>query len=559
MLSNLRTQLADIIAKAVTNCFPNPADRPGVELEIPNEKVHGDFSCNIALKSARVLKKPPQELAKLFMSAIEAQMKNSLWASNISKMEVKNPGFINFFFAPEAFWPILSNVLRQQDGYGRSDFGQKKKIQLEFVSANPTGPLSVAHARQAAVGDCLGNILNFVGYEAKKEFYVNDEGNQINILGRSIRMRALEELTGKAGDFPEECYQGDYIRDMGRDFLRRKGISSLESFEGLPAEAFSQFGVDYLMEVIKKELTDFGVQFDIWSYQSQVASLDKIETALAFLRSKDLLYEKEGALWFQSTGFGDDKDRVLRKSDGLYTYFAPDIAYHKNKFERGFEKVVNFWGPDHHGYIPRLTAAVEALGHERSALQVVIVQLATIYREGKPVSMSTRRGQYISLREVMNEVGVDAARFFFLMRSTDAHLDFDLDLAKKETAENPVFYIQYAHARIYSVLAKAGEAKLLSAEDGYTALSENEEIDLIKTIGRFPDILLYCAQQMDVFALVNYLMELATCFHRFYDKLRVVDPSNPRLSSERLALINATRIVLANGLRLVGVSVPQKM
>jgi len=504
------------------------------------------------------LRRPPIESAEKFAAAIDAAIKKTDWAKKVTKVEVKKPGFINFFLAPEAFWPILDEVFQERENYGRSSFGAGKKIQLEFVSANPTGPLSVAHARQAAVGDCLGNILKFIGFDAKKEFYVNDEGNQINILGKSIKFRALEIL-GQAVEFPEDGYQGDYIRDMSRDFIAGRGIKTAADIEKLPLKDFSQFGVDTLMAVIQEELKDFGVNFDIWSFQSVVAAEKKIEEALAFLKSKGLLYEQEGALWFKSTQFGDDKDRVLRKSDGLYTYFSPDIAYHKNKFERGFEKVVNFWGPDHHGYIPRLTAAVEALGHPRAALQVVIVQLATIYRNGEAVSMSTRRGQYISLREVMTEVGADAARFFYLMRSTSAHLDFDLDLAKKETSENPVFYIQYGHARINSVLAKAKEAQLTPELTRFSLLREPEEIDLIKKIGQFTDTLMSCYHQMDVFALVNYLLELATCFHRFYDKHRLIDPANPPLSRERLALSDATRIVLANGLKLVGVSVPERM
>jgi arginyl-tRNA synthetase len=559
MLSTLKQGISECILNGVRTFFSNADQIPSVILDIPQDKNHGEFSSNIALQSVRVLKKSPMELAQAFIDAISHQLQAAGLGDKIERLEVKQPGFINFYLAGAAFYDILEQVFAEGEDYGRSGIGQGKKIQIEFVSANPTGPLSVAHARQAAVGDCLGNILRFSGFHVTKEYYVNDEGNQINILGRSIQSRAREILGDTQAKFPEEGYQGDYIRDMARVFLEQNKISSLLDLDTRPREEFSRFGVETLMAVIQKELQDFGVQFDTWSYQSRIASSAQVERTLAFLEEKGFLYTKEGALWFSSTQFGDDKDRVLRKSDGAYTYFAPDIAYHQNKFLRGFDKVVNIWGPDHHGYIPRLTAAVEALGQPPGALKVLIVQLATLYRNGQPVSMSTRRGQYISLQEVMDEVGVDAARFFFLMRSIKAHLDFDLELAKKETPENPVYYIQYAHARIHSIVAKAREAALEARTQGFQALVQEEERDLMKTIGRFADILQICCQQWDVFALVSYLLELATAFHRFYDKYRVMDVEAPELSSERLALIVATRIVLANGLRLVGVSAPTRM
>ena len=544
---------------SVKDFFPDAAQIPPVALDVPQDRKHGDFSSNIALQSARILKKPPMELAQAFIDAVGRQLQSAGLEDRVERLEVKQPGFINFFLAGAAYYGILEQVFSEGEEYGRTPLGQGQKIQIEFVSANPTGPLSVAHARQAAVGDCLGNILRFSGFDVTKEYYVNDEGNQINILGRSILARAREILGDAQAKFPEEGYQGEYIRDMARVFLAENGISCLSALESRLPEEFSRFGVSTLMNVIQKELKDFGVQFDAWSYQSRVASDAQVGKTLSYLEEKGFLYEKDGALWFRSTQFGDDKDRVLRKSDGAYTYFAPDIAYHQDKFSRGFDKVVNIWGPDHHGYIPRISAAVEALGRPPETLKVLIVQLATLYRDGQPVSMSTRRGQYISLQEVMDEVGVDAARFFFLMRSIKAHLDFDLELAKKETPENPVYYIQYAHARIHSVVAKARELNLQARTRAFQALVQEEEQDLMTTIGRFADILQICCQQWDVFALVNYLLELATAFHRFYDKHRVVDAEAPELSSERLALIDATRIVLANGLRLVGVSAPTRM
>jgi len=558
MLSIIKEELNRSITLSLKNAFSSEGKLPPVELEMPADKNHGEFATNIALKSAKIFRQPPMQIAEKFSEAIRQGLKKTSLQEKIEKIEVEKPGFINFYLSSKAVYGILSDVLRQKDDFGRSDFGRKKKVQIEFVSANPTGPLSVAHARQAAVGDALANILNFIGYKADREYYVNDEGNQINLLGKSLQSRALEIL-GQRVAFPENGYQGQYIIDMAKAYLKKKKITEYRQLQKIALDEFCEYGVSYLMDVIKKDLDDFGVHFDAWSYQSKISNEKQIQKALRDLGKKGLLYEKDGALWFQSTQYGDDKDRVLKKSDGTYTYLAPDIAYHKNKYKRGYKAIYNIWGPDHHGYIPRIKASVKALGQDALSLQVLIVQLATIYRNGKPVSMSTRRGEYISLREVMEEVGVDAARFFFLMRSIKAHLDFDLELAKKETPENPVYYIQYAHARIHSIVEKAKDAKIFMKKDKFELFKEEEEMDLIKKIGAFPSLLVHCGRQMDVFALVSYLMDLAACFHKFYDRHRVVDEKNPSLSSERLALIDAARIVIANGLRLIGVSSPQTM
>jgi len=376
-------------------------------------------------------------------------------------------------------------------------------------------------------------------------------------LGRSIALRA-REILGEKIEFPEEGYQGEYIKDIARHFMDEHKVKDLQDLDKLEASVFSQYGVDYLMDIIRKELTDFNVCFDVWSHQSRIATQKSIDDVLGFLQKKGFLYEKEGALWFQSTKLGDDKDRVVRKSDGSYTYLTPDIAYHKDKFDRGFQKVINIWGPDHHGYIPRLTASVQALGQDASALEVLIVQLATLYRDGKPLSMSTRKGQYISLREVIDEVGVDAARFFFLMRHIKAHLEFDLELAKKETSENPVYYVQYAHARINSILKKAEESSLVASKAAWEELKEAEELDLIRRIAFFPNVLLTCAGVRDPFALGSYMQELATAFHRFYDRHQIIG-SGSSLAAARLGLILAAKTVLANGLKLLGVTAPEKM
>lgn len=554
MLYNIRYQLQEVIKQSL----PPLEVVPAIVIDVPTDKVHGELTCNIALQLSRILKKSPMIIAGEILSRIQENLKATSLKNTFSTIEIKQPGFINFYFSLAGFYSILQEVLSQQDKYGCSNFGAETPFCLEFVSANPTGPLTVAHGRQAAVGDSLVNILKAVGYKAQKEYYVNDEGNQINILGRSISFRA-KEILGEKIEFPEDGYQGDYIRTMAHEFIQKHNIKNLDDLNKMDAKEFCLFGVQYLMNVIKEDLNDFNVHFDIWSYQSKIATNKAIEEVLKDFQSKGYIYENEGALWFKSTLWGDDKDRVVKKSNGEYTYLTPDIVYHKDKFARGFKHIVNILGPDHHGYIPRIKAAAAALGHTVDDLDVVIVQLATIYRNGKPVSMSTRRGEFITLREVMDEVGKDAGRFFFLMRQTNAHLEFDLELAKKTSSENPVYYIQYAHARIYSIIRKATEeSKLAPKVDAFHLLKEVEETDLMRKVALYPEVLIACAKQLDPFALVRYLQELAACFHKFYDSHRVLD-ENKDLSSERLGLIESTRIVLGSGLKLLGVSTPEKM
>ncbi|MCA9405338.1 MAG: arginine--tRNA ligase [Candidatus Omnitrophica bacterium] len=557
MLDSIKQQLQQFLAETLTAAYPDIVDFPSISIETPAEKIHGDFSTNIALKSAKIFRKAPMAIAEELAAHIEKAVTASPLQAHIQSIEIKNPGFINFFLTQDSLFEIIEQVFEEGGRYGASDFGKKEKIQIEFVSANPTGPLSVAHARQAVVGDVLGNVLTFLGFDITKEYYVNDEGNQINILGTSIKCRALQHL-GLDVAFPEEGYQGDYIKDMAQIFLSEKGITDAEAAKAVADLEWNDFGVRYLMDVIKRDLDDFGVHFDYWAHQRDIATNEQIEKIIDLLKERGHLYEEEGALWFKSTAFGDDKDRVVKKSDGAYTYLTPDIVYHKDKFERGFSRVFNIWGPDHHGYIPRIKAAAEALGKNKDDLEVLIVQLATLFRDGKPVSMSTRRGEFISLREVMEEVGTDAARFFFLMRHIKAHLEFDLELAKKQTNENPVYYIQYAHARVYSVNKKADEVGIEVKSKGFSLLKEPEEIDLIKKMGEFPEALQFCYNQLDPYPLVSYMQDLAAVFHKFYDHHRVID-ADEQLSAERLSLMNAARIVFANGLGLLGVQAPEQM
>ncbi|MFA5096701.1 MAG: arginine--tRNA ligase, partial [Candidatus Omnitrophota bacterium] len=389
------------------------------------------------------------------------------------------------------------------------------------------------------------NVLGFLGFKVRREYYLNDEGNQINILGRSVGLR-MQELAGQNPEFPEDHYQGEYIYAIAKE-AQAKNIEP---------EKLGDFAGDFILGIIKKELDDFGVKFDSWYSQKELGKSDKIRKAFEHLKKKGFLYEQDGALWFKSSAFGDDKDRVVVKSDGSYTYLAPDIAYHEDKYRRGFAWLINLWGPDHHGYISRLKASVAALGRDPESLTIVIVQLATIFRQGKPVQMSTRRGEYITLREVLDEVGRDAARFFFLMRRTDSHLDFDLDTAKKQTAENPVYYIQYAHARIASILRNA-QVKLDRDAD-LAVLREKEEMALIKKALQFTYVLNVCLKTQDPYMLTVYLQELSESFHKFYDLHRVLT-DDTALTRARLCLIEGVRVVIGCGLDLLGVSRPEKM
>ncbi len=539
----------DLLSAAIANCLAEynlPAETAQIILDIPADSRFGDLSTNIALRLSKILKKNPRDVAAVIINNINKNLAATPLKNYIKEVKAEGAGFINFYFTESFFFDRLKNIILKGVDVLKTDSGHSRAVLIEFVSANPTGPLSVAHARQAAVGDALGNILKFLGFTVKKEYYLNDEGNQINILGNSVGLR-LKELLGEKIEFPENYYQGEYIYDIAREIIDKK----------LEIADFREFASEYILNIIRKELDDFGVRFDTWYSQKELGKSGKIEKTLEELKKKGFLYELDGALWFKSTELGDDKDRVVIKSDGTYTYLTPDIAYHQEKYKRGFSFLINLWGPDHHGYINRLKASVKAFGYSPDSLEIVIVQLATIFRDGKPVQMSTRRGQYITLREVLDEVGFDAARFFFLMRRTSSHLDFDLDIAKKETQENPVYYIQYAHARICSILRSS--QKTINANDiDFSVLKEKEEIVLAKKLCQFTYILHICLSTHDPYMLTVYLQELAEGFHKFYDLHRVLG-QDERVTSARLALLEAVRIVIAAGLELLGISRPEKM
>lgn len=526
-----------------------------ITIDIPKEKEFGDLSCNVAFKLTKLLRKDPKSIAQ----GISEKLKNTKGSANlIADIQVKS-GFVNIFLKNEVFFDLLKTAERDTEGFTFPEIKDKGPYLLEFVSANPTGSLSVAHARQAAVGDALANLLSFFGAKVVKEYYLNDEGNQINVLGRSLELR-YREVCGESIEFPEEYYQGQYITDMAREIY--SDSKERKRIESLPADKreafFMKYAVEKILNIIRGELHDFGVHFDVWYSQKELEKSGKIENVLEGLRKKGLLYDADGAVWFKSSEFGDDKDRVVRKSDGSYTYLAPDIAYHGDKIKRGFRKLINIWGPDHHGYVPRMKAAIRALGEDASLMDVIIVQLATLFRQGQPVPMSTRKGKYVTLREVLTEVGQDAARFFFLMRKTDSHLDFDLELAKKQTSENPVYYVQYAHARISGILAAAKDATVDLKKADLSLLTEPHERDLMKVILEFGYCLNVCVRQLDPYSLTSYLQTLSAAFHKFYDSHKVLS-DNEELTQARLVLIGAVKRILAKGLGILGVSSPDRM
>ncbi|PIQ90157.1 MAG: arginine--tRNA ligase [Candidatus Omnitrophica bacterium CG11_big_fil_rev_8_21_14_0_20_41_12] len=545
MHKDILEELIALVSRSLAGLGLLEDHKEAISLDLPSDNRFGDFTTNIALKLSKQLKKPPREVANQIVEAIQKEITGTDLKDLITQVKVEGAGFINFYLKEGYFYELLRKVIIKGQEALKPDLGHGKKVLIEFVSANPTGSLSVAHARQAAVGDCLANVLSFIGFKVSREYYLNDEGNQINILGKSVGLR-LQELKGDNIEFPENYYQGDYIREIAGEAEKKK----------IKEDKLGDFAADHILKIIKQELDDFGVKFDCWYSQKELAKSGKVEKAFENLKKKGYLYELDGATWFKSTEFGDDKDRVIIKSDGNQTYLAPDIAYHEDKFKRGFEWLINLWGPDHHGYINRIKASIEAFGHKQDNLSVVIVQLATIFRNGQEIQMSTRRGQYITLREVLDEVGKDAARFFFLMRRTASHLDFDLEVAKKQSAENPVYYVQYAHARICSIL-RSSEVKIKNDLD-LSVLKEKEELSLIKKLLEFETNLNVCLETCDPYMITVYLQEVAESFHKFYDLHRVLGQEDA-LTAARLALIKGVKIVLSCGLELLGISQPEKM
>lgn len=521
----------------------------------PTDPKFGDLTTNIALVTAKKVGLPPRKWAE----QIKEQLLNLEFVKEIN---VEGPGFINFIFSPKIWQQTLLEIFAQKENFARVNLGKGKKVQIEYVSANPTGPLHIGHGRGAALGDSLARIMRFGGFDVTTEYYINDAGRQIKLLGLSVWSR-YKELLGEKVNFPEDGYQGEYIYELAKEIIKIKGRELLTNSEkGL--SFCTEYAKNKILEDIQDDLKNFRVEHQVWFSEKSLVDSGQVEATLAYLKEKGFTYEKDGALWLKTSLLGDDKDRVLKKSDGSLTYFSSDIAYHANKFiKRNFELVIDIWGADHHGYIPRMKAAIQTLGQKPEQLEVILVQLVNLLREGKPIAMSTRAGQFVTLREVYSEVGVDAARFIFLTRKSDSHLDFDLELVKKKSLENPVYYVQYAHARISSILEKAKENSLdytkYKIEELLHFLNTKEDLDLLKHISQFPEAIKSCCQNLSPHYLSFYLQELATLLHRYYNKHRIVDNKNILLSSARIYLFIGVRQVLKTGLSLLGVNAPDKM
>jgi arginyl-tRNA synthetase len=530
------------------------ADIPEAEVDEPKAESHGDFSTNIAMVMASKQKMAPRKIAQVIIAHLQDAQ------SIVEKTEIAGPGFINFFIKSSAWHPVLQEIHQADTAYGATDLGKGQKFQVEFVSSNPTGPLHVGHGRGAAVGDAVANILSFCGYDVQREYYINDSGRQIQTLGRSVFLR-YQELFGRKVKFPDECYQGDYIIDLAAEIKSQQDDALLSLADNDAMMQCARFAAAKILEGMRDDLKLFGVEFDRWFSEQSLYDSGRVDQMIDKFRKQGIIYEKEGALWFKTSDFDDEKDRVVVKKNGETTYFASDIAYHQDKYDRGFERVVDVWGADHHGYIPRMKAAVEACGHRRDQFDVILVQLVNLLRAGEPVAMSTRAGKFETLRNVIDDVGRDAARFIFLTRHYESALDFDLEVAKQKSNDNPVYYVQYVHARISSIVRKGkerGTADVSWDDQALARLEAPEEIDLIKNLARYPDVLAGSAKNMEPHRVTYYLMNLASAFHTYYNKHRVLS-DDPQLQCGRLNLVLAVQKVIRNGLTLLGVSAPDKM
>ncbi|MBC8198744.1 MAG: arginine--tRNA ligase [Desulfobacterales bacterium] len=554
----MKQKIKNLILKAALNAHEKgdlpSSEFPDVEVETPRVESHGNFSTNFAMATASTQKMQPKRVAEAIIKSIDDT------EGIVTKTEIAGPGFINFFINSLAWHPVLRRIHEEDDRYGASDIGRGSKIQVEFVSSNPTGPLHVGHGRGAAFGDAVANILLFCGYDVEKEYYINDSGRQINTLGRSVFLR-YRQLLGEEIEFPDECYQGNYIHDLAGRIKEDKGSIFLDQKEDEAVLYCAQFAAKNIIAGIRDDLKSFGVEFDNWFSEQSLYDSGKVDKVLNDFRSQNIIYEKDDAHWFKTTDFGDEKDRVVVRNNGQTTYFASDIAYHKDKFERGFERVIDIWGADHHGYIPRIKACLAAAGCSDEQFDVILVQLVNLLRGGEPVAMSTRAGEFVTLKDVIDEVGADAARFIFLTRHHESPLDFDLELAKKKTNENPVFYVQYVHARISSIIRKGREKGIKDIgwdEKAIAMLKEPEEINLIKSMDSYPETVRLSAEFMEPHRITFYLMNLASSFHAYYNKHRVLT-DDPLLTGARLYLVVAVKKVIKNGLTLLGVSAPEKM
>jgi len=538
----VRTDIAKIIEAALEEAVKagELKETKPVHVEKPKREEHGDYSTNIAMLLAPTEKKSPRDVAAAIKKRIET-------SPLVSKCEIAGPGFVNVFLKKSYWHELLGEIIEKGNAFGKTDAGKGKKVLLEFVSANPTGPLHIGHGRGAAVGDALANIMKAAGFDVKKEYYINDRGRQIQTLGESVRAKA------EGTPLPEDGYKGAYVDEIAAAY---KTAGAKESYE--------DFACDEMLKRIKTDLESFGVSFDVWtSERRDIFETGLVKKGLDALEEKGFVYEQNGAKWFKSKQLGDDKDRVLEKSGGELTYFATDVAYHKKKVDDGFDSIIDVWGADHHGYEARVRASLKALGLDDSKLKIIFIQLVALLRNGEPVAMGKREGEFVTLKEVIDEVGMDATRYFFLMRRSDAHLDFDLELAKKQAPENPVFYVQYCHARIHSIITFAKESGLEAPKPPLSGellgkLDTKDELDIIKHLAAFEETVAKSALDMEPHRITFYLQELASLFHPYYNKNRVVT-EDKELSLARLALCRAIATVAKNGLTLLGVLAPEKM
>lgn len=555
---NLKNEIAQILSHSVDAAVADGTfqdDLKGVErkVEYPRDQKFGDYAIPFALESARLLRKSPMEIGQKLAAYIGSDPR-------IDSVEVVKPGFINIFISRPFLFNTMKEIIRQGAEYGRASKEKPRNVNIEFVSANPTGPLNIVSARAAAVGDTIANLLEFIGDKVNREFYINDYGNQVLLLGRSVLAR-LRELRGEAADFPEDGYHGEYIKDIAASIEREHGGEMMGmADETALAEYLAQKAIEYNVAGQKRDLEKFNVHFQTWFSEKTLHEKDEVMKTLDSLQSKGVVFTSEGKTLFRSTDFDDDKDRVLVRDDGRPTYFLADIAYHNDKIQRGYDLIIDIWGPDHHGHIKRLIGAMKAMGYGGDNVRILIAQQVNLLMEGETVKMSKRLGQFSTMQDLIDEIGVDVARYFFVMRSLESHLDFDLTLAKKQSSENPVFYLQYAHARICS-LFREGEKRGLSYDPGQAAAGyfDNEESQvLMKHLAKFPEEVADAAEKCEPHRITTYLLKVAQGFHRFYTEHRILTDDGER-SVSYLFLCDAVRIVMANGLRLLGVSAPEQM
>ena len=552
----MKKKLAKILKDTLDLCYREGSLRqvplPEFVVEVPNNPDHGHFATNLAMTLAGEQKSSPRNIAEIVIRHLVDP------DHFILKAEIGGAGFINFFVAPGQWYDLLSHVINLKDDYGRSSIGKGKKIMVEFVSANPTGPIHLGHGRGAALGDTLCRVLNFSGYDVKSEFYINDAGQQIKMLGESIYSR-WRQFSDPSYPFPSDGYQGDYIQELAVEIAKERKLENLAIHEA--AELLSELGKDKILKEIKEDLANFRVTFDLWYKESDLYSSGKIDHAIKLIEKEGMLFEKDGALWIRTSRFGDDKDRVVRKKDGEFTYFASDVSYHLDKWKRGFKRVINIWGADHHGYITRVKAALETQGIPGDWLEILLIQLVKLWEEGAEVKMSKRSGKYVTLKELVDEVGVDAVRFVFLSKDHTSPLDFDIGLVKRKDSENPVYYVQYAHARVCSLFRKAATENIHLPEQPDSTLQRlvlDEEIALIRKMAEFPSLIEEIAGDLGPHRLTYYLTELAGSFHRYYNRHRIVSDDRT-LTRARLFLSSGIRILIKNGLSLLGVSAPEVM